>query len=129
MSTPTPISSLISYPWSNALLLVIGLLHGLQPVDFFQFVTLESPLPSKVNLSEIVQKFNFDKTLQFFLGNQSCQQLKSANPPHFHEFFTPNFFDNFSREIKFVNRQKIQNRNIFTSFSPKKSIIFTRNES
>ena len=50
-----------------------------------------------------VQKLNFDKILQFFSGNQSCQQLKGANPQHFHEFFTQIFFDNFSREIKVVN--------------------------
>ena len=49
------------------------------------------------------KKKNFDKTLQFFSANQSCQQLKSANPQHFHEFFAQNFFDNFSREIKVVN--------------------------
>ena len=48
----------------------------------------------------VVQKFNFDKT---FSGNQSCQQLKSANPQYIHEFFTQNFIDNFSREIKVVN--------------------------
>ena len=48
------------------------------------------------------KKFNFDKT------------------PTFHEFFTPNFFDNFSREIKVVNSQKVLNHNIFTSFSQKK---------
>ena len=47
-----------------------------------------------------VQKFNFDKTptfsrvfhpkcfWQFFTWNQSCQQLKSAKPQHFHKFFT-----------------------------------------
>ena len=40
---------------------------------------------------------------QFFSWNQSCQQLKSANPQHFHEFFTQNVFDNFSREIKVIN--------------------------
>ena len=39
-----------------------------------------------------VQKFNFDKTLQFFSGNKRCQQLKCANPQHFHEFFTQKFF-------------------------------------
>ena len=26
-----------------------------------------------------------------------------TKPQHFHEFFTPNDFDNFSREIKVVN--------------------------
>ena len=40
---------------------------------------------------------------QFFSWNQSCQQLKSPKPQHFHEFFTQIFFDNFSREIKVVN--------------------------
>ena len=35
---------------------------------------------------------------------QSCQQLKSANPQHFHQFLIQKFFDNFSREIKVVNR-------------------------
>ena len=44
--------------------------------------------------SFFVQKFNFDKTptfspnffCQFFSWNQSCQQLKSPKPQHFHEF-------------------------------------------
>ena len=61
----------------------------------------------------LVQKFKFDKTptfsrvfhpnfffWQFFSWNQSCQQLK-----------------------------KVPNHNIFTSFSPKKSTIFTGNQS
>ena len=55
-----------------------------------------------------VQKFNFDKTQTF--------------PRVFH----PNFFDNFSREIKVVNSQKVQNHNIFTSFSPQKNRQFYR---
>mgnify|MGYP006975451374 CR=1 FL=1 len=53
---------------------------------------------SKIQI--FVQKFNFDKTptflrvfhqnffWQFFSWNQSCQQLKSPKPQHFHEFFT-----------------------------------------
>ena len=49
------------------------------------------------------KKFNFDKTLQFFSGNQRRQQLKCANPQHFYEFFTQIFLDNFSCEIKVVN--------------------------
>ena len=65
------------------------------------------------------KNFNFDETLQFFSVNQSCQQLKSANPQHFHEIFTQNNFDNFSREIKVVNSKKVQNRSIFTGFSLK----------
>ena len=58
-----------------------------------------------------VQKFNFDKTTtfsrvfhpncfwQFFSWNQSCQQLKSPKPQHFHEFFTQKNRQ-FSQEIK-----------------------------
>ena len=44
---------------------------------------------------------------------------------HFHEFFIQ-FFDNFSREIKIVNGYKVQNHNIFTSFSPEKNRQFSR---
>ena len=56
----------------------------------------------------LFEKSNFCPKIQFwqnftiFSWNQSCQQLKSANPQHFHEFFTWNFFDKFSREIKVV---------------------------
>ena len=44
-----------------------------------------------------------------------------TKPQHFHEFFNPNFFDNFSCEIKVVNSKKVQNHNIFKNFSPKKN--------
>ena len=47
-----------------------------------------------------------------------------TKPQHFYEFFTQFFFANFSREIKVVNSLNVQNHNIFTSFSPKKSTIF-----
>ena len=51
-----------------------------------------------------VIKFNFDKTLQLSREIKVVNNyLKSANPQHFHEFFTQNFFDNFSREVKVVN--------------------------
>ena len=49
-----------------------------------------------------VQKFNFGKTSTFSW------------------VFHPNFFDNFSCEIKAVNSLEVQNHNIFTSFSPPK---------
>ena len=60
--------------------------------------------------SFFVQKFNFHKTPTFFTQfffwifswNQSCQQLKSPKPQHFHEFFTEFFFDNFPRDFLFV---------------------------
>ena len=37
---------------------------------------------------------------QFFSWNQSCQELKSPKPQHFHEFFTHKKNPQFSREIK-----------------------------
>ena len=58
-----------------------------------------------------VEKFNFDKTptfsqvfhpnffWQFFSWNQSCQQLKSPKPQHFHEFLAQKNRQ-FVREIK-----------------------------
>ena len=79
----------------------------------------------RIKVSQIFFQYSI---LQFFSGNQSCQQLKSASPQHFHEFFTLIYltiflvksklliakksktvafsrvfnykFDNFSREIK-----------------------------
>ena len=40
-----------------------------------------------------------------FLGESKLSTTKKckSNPQHFHEFFTQNFFDNFSREIKVFN--------------------------
>ena len=56
--------------------------------DHRMFSKIEFILTHYSKSQIFVQKFNFDKTLQFFSGNQSCQQLKCANPQHFHEFFT-----------------------------------------
>ena len=50
-------------------------------------------------------------TWQFFSWNQSCQQLKSPKPQHFHEFSPPKNRQ-FSREIKswiFEPKMKISN--------------------
>ena len=41
--------------------------------------------------------FFFDN---FFSWNQSCQQLKSPKPQHFHKFFTPKKIDNFLGKSK-----------------------------
>ena len=38
--------------------------------------------------------------LTIFSWNQSCQQLKSLKPQHFHEFFTKKKIDNFLEEIQ-----------------------------
>ena len=43
-------------------------------------------------VKEFFTKRNF---LQFFSGNQRCQQLKSPKPQHVHEFFNPNLFWHF----------------------------------
>ena len=67
-----------------------------------------------------VQKFNFDKTptfwrvfhpnffWQFFSWNQSCQQLKSPKPQHFHEFFTQNNSTIFSGNQSWIFGQKMK---------------------
>ena len=65
-----------------------------------QFSTRSSSSSHYSKSQIFVQKFNFDKTptfsrvfhptffWQFFSSNQSCQQVKSPKPQHFHEFFT-----------------------------------------
>ena len=37
---------------------------------------------------------------QFFSWNQSCQQLKTPKPQHFHDFFIQKFFDDFLGKSK-----------------------------
>ena len=68
--------------------------------DHRMFSKIEFILTHYSKSQIFVQKFNFDKTptfsrvfhpnffWQFFSWNQSCQQLKSPKPQHFHEFFT-----------------------------------------
>ena len=84
------------------------------------------PVSTHYSKSQIfIHKFNFDRTptfsrifhpkffWQFFSWNQSCQQLKSPRPQHFHEFFTPKKIRQFSREIKvefLEKKMKISNR-------------------
>ena len=53
--------------------------------------------------SNCCPNIQFWQNFTIFAGNQSCRQLKSANPQHFHKFYTRNFFDNISREIIVVN--------------------------
>ena len=67
-----------------------------------------------------VQKFNFDNTptfsrvfhpkffWQFFSWNQSCQQLKSPKPQHFHEFFTSKKSTIFSGIQSWIFGQKMK---------------------
>ena len=91
--------------------------------------TYFSPFPHYSKSQIFVQKFNFDKTptisrvfhpnffWQFFSWNQSCQQLKSPKPQHFHEFFTPKkkstiFLENqswiFGQKMKISNSVKMR---------------------
>ena len=46
------------------------------------------------------KKINFDKTLQFFSGNQSCQQLKKSKTTTFSRFFHPKKINNFLGKSK-----------------------------
>ena len=77
---------------------------------FFEKILILGAHYSKSQI--IAQKFNFDKTptfsrvlhpnfffRQFFSWNQSCQQLKSPKPQHFHEFFAQKNRQ-FYREVK-----------------------------
>ena len=77
---------------------------------YLQFATLKQKNSHYSKSQFFVQKFNFDKNIftsfstkiffwQFFSWNQSCQQLKSTKPRHFHVFFTKKNRQ-FSREIK-----------------------------
>ena len=45
---------------------------------------------------------------QFFSWNQSCQQLKSPKPQHFHEFFPPKKSTIFSGNQSWIFGQKIK---------------------
>ena len=75
-----------------------------------------------------VQKFDFDKTPtfsrvfhpnffdQFFSWNQSCQQLKSPEPQHFHEFFTPKNRQFFSGNQSRIFGQKMKISKWFCNF-------------
>jgi len=77
------------------------------------------------------QIFNFDKTptfsrvfhpkffWQFFSWNQSCQELKSPKPQHFHEFFTHKKIHNFLGKSKLIFWTKNQDfeQCVFQSYS------------
>ena len=52
---------------------------------------------------------------QFFSWNQSCQQLKSPKPQHFHEFFTQKI-DNFLIKVEFLDK-KLRFRTVCDKFS------------
>ena len=79
-----------------------------------------------------VQKFNFDKAptisrvfhqnmfWQFFSWNQSCQQLKSPKPQHFHEFFIQIFFIIFLVKSKLSTAKKPKTTTFSRVFHPKK---------
>ena len=56
--------------------------------------------------------FHPQKNRQFFSWNQSCQQLKSTKPQHFHEFFTPKKSTIFSRYQSWIFGQKMKISNI-----------------
>ena len=65
------------------------------------------------------KKFNFEKPLQFISGNQSCQPLKSANPQHFHEFFTQFFLTIFLVKLKLSTAKKSKTITFSQVFHPK----------
>ena len=54
----------------------------------------------------IFMSFSPNYFWQFFSWNQSCQQLKSPIPKHFHEFFTPKKSTIFSGNQSWIFGQK-----------------------
>ena len=58
---------------------------------------------------------------QFFLWNQSCQQLKSPKPQHLHEFLTPKKSTIFSGNQSWIfgQRMKISNSVLYIFFISK----------
>ena len=63
--------------------------------------------------------------LQFFSWNQSCQQLKSPKPQHFHEFFTQIFFFTiFLVKSKLSTAKKPKSTKFSRVFHPKKNDKF-----
>ena len=80
------------------------------------------------------KKSNFCPNNQFwqkftiFLGNQSCQRLKSANPQHFHEFFYPKFFWQFFSWNQSCQQLRNPKPQYVHEFSPKKSTILGKSK-
>ena len=120
VSPSNVIKNRISSTWSSGLvkniqafdrLELVFFMHVMLGHDFFELGTchIHGGPPAHYYKSQIfVQKFNFDKAptvfhpnffWQFFSWNQSCQQLKSPKPQHFHEFFTQKI-DNFHGKSK-----------------------------
>ena len=79
-------------------------------------------------LALIVWKFsNF--FWQFFSWNQSCQQLKSSKPQHFHEFFTPNNSTIFlgKSKLNFWTKNEDFEQCVFLRHDFRIAKIFTKN--
>ena len=102
-------------------------------VNFYLQWFLKWEFWSHYSKSQIfVQKFNFDKTptfsrifhpkffWQFFSWNQSCQQLKSPKPRHFHEFFTQNILTIFLGKSKLSTAKKPKTTTFSRVFPSKK---------
>ena len=62
-----------------------------------KFLSKNSILTKKPTFSRV---FHPNFFWQFFSWNQSCHQLRSLKPQHFHEFFTPIKIDNFLGKSK-----------------------------
>ena len=97
----------------------------------FKFLSKNSILTKKTPIFSRVFHPNF--FWHFFSRNQSCKQLKSPKPQHFHEFFSPKNRQ-FSREIKvefltknenFEQCAKMRMKCTFEKVCNEKSIFFS----
>ena len=89
MSHCLKINKKVSFFWYFYLIF-----HTIRKVKFLSKNSILTKIPT---FSRVFHPIFF---WQFFSWNQSCQQLKSPKPQHFHEFFTPQKNRQFSREIK-----------------------------
>ena len=79
-----------------------------------------------MQIPNIFTSFSQNFFWQFFSWNQSCQQLKSLKPQHFHEFFTPKKSTIFSGNQSWIfgQKMKISNSLMYLNQSVSDSLLF-----
>ena len=80
----------------------ISISRVFHPNLFFTIFLVKSKLSiaTKSKTTTFSRVFHPRKNRQFFSWIQSCQQLKSPKPQHFHEFLTPQKIGNFLGKSK-----------------------------
>ena len=105
-----------------------SILKLLSPTKSFKSPLQDTNYPFKFSRQKSVKYSSSVFCFTLFEKPNFCPKIQFWQKP-LSRVFHANFFDNFSREIEVVNSKKVQNHNTFTSFSPKKSTIFSGNQS